>query len=476
MGKIKLSIVADAGCPTGFATVTHNLVQYLQDTEKYDVNILGINFDGKPNEWSKKFNIWPARVGGDFLGVGAIAEFIETTKPDTVLLFQDFFNIPLYLGELPNDQPGIVVYYPVDAPNVKGTYMLTLGVTTEVACYTRFGVKESVRGFKEGWDRIIVDATKENVNVLNKFSLHAIGGVDPITGKHVGEGEIVVSTKRVKQLMHEENYNIIPHGIDVSSFRPFNKHKCRRKFGLAQDLFIVGNIARNQPRKRLDLTIRAFAKFAKDKKNARLLLHSVRNDAGGWDLGQLSSYYDVADKVIVSHRFFSQQTATVAELNLLYNTLDVQINTGGGEGWGLPIFEGAASAIPQVVPNWSATKEIWEGSAELIDIAAVDHCTASINLMHCIIDCDHLSEILNKLYEDRNYREKVGEACQKVTTREEYMWENVGKQFDTLFEGAAGKHPVSGNVAISMKGVLELKGKSVPVINKSKKHRKKIKR
>ncbi len=453
MGKIKLSAVGDAACPTGFATVMHNVMGYLQDSGDYDINILGINYDGRPNKWSKQFNIWPARIGGDFLGVGATSDFIKQTQPDVTFLFQDFFNLPLYLGELPEGLPGITCYYPVDAPNIKGSYLLALGATVEVACYTDFAVEESVRGMKEGWTRLMHDAKNQNLDVIDTFILQARGGTDPLTGVLIGDKKVEVYARRLHQLLKKQNYNVIPHGTDLSAFHQLDRNECRKKYDIKENMFLVGNVNRNQPRKRLDLTIRAFAQFAKDKSDAYLLLHSVRNDSGGWDLRQLASYYGIEDRIISSHKFFQDKTATIEELNEIYNTLDVQLNTGGGEGWGLPTFEGAASHIPQVVPDWSSTKEIWTGHAELIKVAGVLHNTSSINLMHCVIDCDDLCRILNEMYEDKEHRKRVGEACYQVTQRQEYRWENVGKQFDTMFKRAAGKTPIAGGISVVTKQI-----------------------
>lgn len=448
MGKIKLSAIGDCAAPTGFATVMHNVMGYLQDTGEYDINILGINFDGRPNKWSKKFTVWPARIGGDFLGVGATNDFILQTQPDVTFLFQDFFNLPLFIGELPDVMPGLVCYYPVDAPNVKGSYLLALGATVEVACYTNFAVEESVRGMKEGWSQLMQNASAQGLDVIDSFNLQAKGGVDPISGSTIGNKILKVFARRLHQLTKKQNYTVIPHGIDLSAFHKLDQSTCREKYGIRRDIFLVGNVNRNQPRKRLDLTIRAFAQFAENKSNVYLLLHAVRNDAGGLDLGQLASYYGISDKIISSHKFFKDKTATIEELNEIYNTLDVQVNTSGGEGFGLPAFESAASYIPQIVPDWSATKEIWGGHGELIKISGVIHNMSSINLMHCMIDCDHLCEILNKFYEDKDYRQKVGEACYQVTQRDEYKWENVGKQFDTMFKRAIGKVPAHGNIGV----------------------------
>ena len=53
--KKKLFIIADAGVDTGFAQVTHNLVEHLAD--KWDIHIMGINYWGDPHPIQSKTTI-----------------------------------------------------------------------------------------------------------------------------------------------------------------------------------------------------------------------------------------------------------------------------------------------------------------------------------------------------------------------------------------------------------------------------------
>jgi hypothetical protein len=56
--------------------------------------------------------------------------------------------------------------------------------------------------------------------------------------------------------------------------------------GLKEEDFIVFNGNRNQFRKRIDITISAFAEFAKERPNAKLYLHMGTKDQG-WDVMQV---------------------------------------------------------------------------------------------------------------------------------------------------------------------------------------------
>jgi glycosyltransferase involved in cell wall biosynthesis len=154
---------------------------------------------------------------------------------------------------------------------------------------------------------------------------------------------------------------------------------------------------------------------------------------------------------------FADRQASYEELNLVYNSLDVNTNTGGGEGWGLTSFESAACKIAQIVPDWSATGEIWEGTGMMIKVVEVRHELSSINTMQAVISTEHFAELLQELYEDSAKKDAIAEACYDVTRRPEYTWEAVGRQFDTLFKNSINRLPASGKIGITAEGVLELK-------------------
>lgn len=311
-------------------------------------------------------------------------------------------------------------------------------------------------GINECWEDIKRTAKENNFDVIESFSVQVGAGFDPMTRMPLPPRNIKVWARKLQSLKHEDSYSVIPHGVNTKSFYPVSKKGARKVLGLPLDGFYIGNVNRNQSRKRIDLTIKAFADFYKTHPDARLLLHCVMTDIQGWDLDQLGRYYGVKDRIIFTHSLFKNMTASIEQLNLLYNALDVQVNTGGGEGWGLTTFEGAAAKVPQVVPDWSATKEIWEGSGKLIKVCEVRHEPATINTMQSVIDTHHLNELLGELYDSPQLREEVGQKCFEVTQRPEYTWEAVGKKFDDVFKKIAGTMPMKGPVALTTKGQLEM--------------------
>jgi D-inositol-3-phosphate glycosyltransferase len=224
-----------------------------------------------------------------------------------------------------------------------------------------------------------------------------------------------------------------------------DRNECRRKLGLKEDIFIVFNGNRNQFRKRQDITIKAFAKFAVNKPEAQLYLHMGLKDQG-WDLmgvfaREMSKVgLDPNGRIIMTTQSDGPPNVSVEMLNTIYNACDVGVNTCKGEGWGLVNFEHAACGVAQVVPDHTSCKEIFEGYGELIRCDHVDVDTNYAREMPCP-SSDHLAEILEDLYHDRTYREHVGERCRERVMDTQFSWDTVASQFGGIFEEVLSQEP-----------------------------------
>jgi glycosyltransferase involved in cell wall biosynthesis len=231
---------------------------------------------------------------------------------------------------------------------------------------------------------------------------------------------------------------VIPHGVTPGQFYPMDKAEARRKLGLKEDLFIVFNGNRNQFRKRIDITIQAFAQFAVDKTEAQLYLHMGLKDQG-WQVMDVFARemsrvgLDPNGRIIMTTQTEGPPNVSVDMLNTIYNAVDIGVNTCKGEGWGLVNFEHAACGVAQVVPDHTSCKEIFEGCGELIRCDHVDVDTNYAREMPCP-SADHLTEILNALYHDPERRRQVGDACYQRVTDLQFSWDTVASQFGGIFE------------------------------------------
>ena len=152
---------------------------------------------------------------------------------------------------------------------------------------------------------------------------------------------------------------VAEHGFSDDVFKPLPKSLARAYVGLPDEDFLILNLNRNQPRKRLDVCMEGFVLFVKgladEPVRARLVLGCETNRGrGAWDLLTVLRAYcrkhgadadDMAKRVITLNQAHRR---TDRDINALYNSADVGINTAEGEGFGLCSFEGAGLGVPQV--------------------------------------------------------------------------------------------------------------------------------
>ena len=227
----------------------------------------------------------------------------------------------------------------------------------------------------------------------------------------------------------------IPHGVDTETFRPIGRRESRSALlGEGhEDAFIVLNANRNQPRKRIDTTLRAFALFTAGKpRSIYLHLHMGMRDRG-WDVRELGRRYGLEDRLIFTTQATTMPFIPDELLNQVYNASDVGLNTATSEGWGLVAFEHGATGAAQVVPGHSVLSELWGGAAVMVPPAL--HLVGPEGMFdeHYVRDED-VAAALERLYEDETYRERMSSAAYRNATQRRYSWDAVARQWASLLD------------------------------------------
>jgi D-inositol-3-phosphate glycosyltransferase len=386
--KPKLLWIADFAAMTGFGRVSGAILPRIKD--KYDITVLACNWHGDPVEEQKDFRMFPAsnRFQQAPFGEERIREIVEREKPDVVFTLNDPW--------IASDQ-----YRRIQDLHKQGKFKF--------------------------------------VGYLTMDSYNWLGGIDP----HIAEWDAVVTftefgAHEFLKAGIDKPITVIPHGLDADVFYPVDKKEARKKLGLKDDIFICFNGQRNQPRKRIDITIAAFAQFAVGRPDTQLYLHMGLKDQG-WDAMGLFARemrkhgLDPNNRIIMTTNSPQPPNVPVEMLNTIYNVADVGINTTKGGGWELVNFEHAACRVAQVVPDHTSTKEIFEGYGELI---RCDHIDVDPNFgreMPCP-STDHLVEILTDLYENREKLDRLAQSCYERVTEDQFKWDNISDQFDGVFQ------------------------------------------
>ncbi len=383
----KILYCGDAFVETGFGRVAQYLLPAL--AEEHEVVVLAVNYHGDPHPEAQKYKVYPALIhGSDPFGSHRISEIVQKEKPDLVWVTNDIW-IALSLWERAKPFKESIgfkwfVYTPIDSyglfPNLAPPMMEWDGIAT----YTQFAKKE----------------------------LEIMGYTKPI--------------------------RIIGHGTDFAKFKPLDKQECRENLGVPEDAFIVFNGNRNQPRKRIDLTIKAFIKFAKDKDDARLWLNMGAKDLG-WPIVDLfkrvarDEGYDATGKLILTSPHFSTDNClSIEQLNQVYNAVDIGINTCIGEGWGLVNTEHGSVGVMQIVPDHTSLAEIFD---ELPRIECNGSETdRNYGLERLLPDPDSAAKLLTYYYENRDILKQHGRWCYDRLHEEPFTWPHIQQQLKNAVE------------------------------------------
>jgi glycosyltransferase involved in cell wall biosynthesis len=379
--KPRLLWIGDALVPTGFATVTHAVLNHLR--HEWDVVVSGVNYDGAAHQLP--YQVIPAWQGADMWGLNRFQHLCAEFDPAAVIINNDWWNVAQFARIAPKGLP-LIGYMPVDGGNLDPAAMHALKKLHAAVWYTDYGQREAVKaGFK---------------------------------GRR----------------------HVIPHGIDTSMFQPVRRDEARRLLDLnvPRKAFIVGNLNRNQPRKRLDLSIQIFADWIRRHRvpNAFLLLHCAQKDTG-WDLRRVAAFHGISDRLLLTGGENIRDLQSPRHLHLIYSSLDVQISTTLGEGWGLTTMEGMACGIPQVVPDSSALAE-WAAPALKIPCSRL-LMNPEINTTGALVDHEPFVAALQRLYTDKGLRKELSEQGIAHVRCIDYDWRNIAEQFHAILAPAAAR-------------------------------------
>ena len=377
----RLLWIGDAMVPTGFATVTHSLLDHLW--KDWNVLVSGIN-STEPVEMPH-YSVVPAQRKEDMWGIDSFEDLCREFEPDLVVINNDWWNVAKFL-ECSVNVP-IVAYMPVDGANMDPGDVSVLNRLAAAVWYTDFGWREAQ------------------------------------SAGYTGERHVV------------------PHGTDLPEKSSVSRAEARKLLDLEipDGAFLVGNVNRNQPRKRIDLTIDYFASWIHEHHvdDAWLCLHCSHSE-DGWDLRRLAGYHGISDRVVFTDGDGTIGSVPEETLDLIYRSFDVQVSTTSGEGWGLTTMEGMSRGIPQIVPDWAALGEWTKGGVECIPCGTrLAH--PMINTIGALPDREPFVAALDRIYRNPASRSSSGRNAKRCVSGKQFRWESVALEIDGILRRASAR-------------------------------------
>jgi glycosyltransferase involved in cell wall biosynthesis len=265
--------------------------------------------------------------------------------------------------------------------------------------------------------------------------------VNPVFRKSIkvslSKADLVVPVTSIGRDLFERwgltNYtDVIYNGIDLDN--EVEERDKSKVFGNCKDdTFIFFTMGINSKRKRLDLSIEAFAKFLKlvpekEQDKYRLYVHTNVNSTagGGTDLGTQVVRYKISDKVMFSKELSENRSLDKKELYRKIKASDCCIGLSCGEGFWYSGAESMFNKIPVIYGNYGGHTDYLEGIGLPVNVKTL------INAEHAyikwaIMDTDHAA--MQMKYVVDNYdslNERVGNGYKFA--KENFDWNVVSKK------------------------------------------------
>jgi len=417
MSKLKVLSWGDYACSTGFATVNSNIMRELNKTGKYDIDVIGINYDGGPYD-TERFpgRVWPAISAlrqqgpyGDYFGRQVFLDAITSRDYDIIFVIQDSFIVEsiteqyLQIARTKENKFASIYYYPFDCTPKPNWVMQGVAPWDFPVAYTEYAKNESRK---------------------------VIG---PLAERH----------------------DVIYHGTNTKDFFPIMdpsvlKQVRKNIFQDNSERFIITNVNRNQGRKDVARSFMVLRELRdRGYEEPFLYMHMQETDFGGSIIQQASSFglEPGKDWSLPNPQQFSAHSGfPIQMLNEIYNASDCYLTTTLGEGWGLSITEAMSVGLPVVGPDNTSLKEILGDNRGWL-VPSGDTPT------HFIIkesDNDRLRPLMNV--------EKAADAIIEVMEGKhperaenayawasDLTWQKVARQWMEVFDKAANKVKISKN-------------------------------
>lgn len=414
----KILCYMDFECHTGFASVSHNLMDRLLiyfEQKNVLVHICATNYHGKP--------FW-------FVGKNGGKAYVKAAK-DTAKNMKDLWYRDGVLKEL--NEGNYDLFWAINDIPVFSPMMEILRTIRD-----EYKVQKKQKRFKSVlYTPVDSRCNPMFMNDLNFWSVL-------VTYTNYGRSEIdkYLNGHEPKQCL------VIPHGANRDDFHPindFNKKEIREKWGLPEDAFLFGNINKNNSRKNMGGTLLAFKYFVdwfkKQQDNytqkPALYLHCSPTDSTGINLYRAVETLGLRDYVFypTKEEYIKGGSYTLEEMNELYNCLDCYVTTTAAEGWGLTVTEAMSVNLPIVAPMHTSIKEITENGAACYPITSmIEHFQIADyeNVRHIPDPNDTFCQMM-MAYVDVQQGQFPFEATYKDILNE-YDWDKIADKWKNVFD------------------------------------------
>lgn len=210
-----------------------------------------------------------------------------------------------------------------------------------------------------------------------------------------------------KFVLNDRHIHVVPFGIDLSIFKPFNKKDDTITIGIVKGLEHVYGI---------DILLRAVANVLKRLEKTsyaqKINVKIVGEGSEKANLQQLASKLNILNKI----EFVG--AVSNDEVPNYLNTFDIYCGLSRSESFGVSVIEASACKVPVIVSDVGGLPEV------------VKH-----NETGFIVDYHHEDKIVDKLYQlitNKKLREQFGENGRRFVS-ENYNWDKNVTKMENIY-------------------------------------------
>jgi glycosyltransferase involved in cell wall biosynthesis len=377
--------ISDAGAPTGFGRVTHEIAERLVDNG-HDISVLAVAYSAAdPVQTNLKLYRADSGPTRSYLGLDRVLEVMQKVQPELVVTLEDIPMLMHRLFKNPFDQEQalaravpIISYVPVDG-----------------------------YGLPPAWLKL-----KEHVHMV------------PMSGFGA-------------EMLDIQGH--IPHGVDTEMFHPISpehplettaglmtsKAQCREAFGIPQGDFVIGRVDTNSGRKDWGSTWRvidAALRAGLDESTTLAAFHTKANvPSHGSDLNALVSRGKGRFMVTNADDWLT------ADVVAFINCFDITLSTSRGEGFGLGLAESLACGVPVLASDCSAITEVVGPGGVLVKPWA--RMTNPYGVDNMLADTSSMAAQLVMLSRNRERLQELGTAGRQHVI-DSFNWDRAAAQFE----------------------------------------------
>ena len=168
-----------------------------------------------------------------------------------------------------------------------------------------------------------------------------------------------VRADAIRRGLPPDRIAVVPNGIDAESMRPDAAagRALRRAWGLSDDAFVIGCMARLDPMKDHANLLRAAAGFAREHPEARFVC--AGNGPSRKELERLAASLGLADRVVWA--------GEIADARAAYNAFDIAtLSSAFGEGFPNVVGEAMACGVPVAATDVGDVRVIVDAQGEVV--------------------------------------------------------------------------------------------------------------